>query len=49
MQTGNRLAMQLLPLMANRLEKGGERVLVVPTKDPISGARGGRRRDDGDD
>ena len=47
--TGNRLAMQLLPLMADRLEKGGERAAVVPTKDPISGASGRRSCDDGDD
>lgn len=46
-QTGNRLAMQLLQLTADRLEKGGERdIVVVPSKDPISAASDGRIRND---
>ena len=35
-KTSNRLAMQLLELTANRLEKGGDRdIVVVPSSDPI--------------
>mmetsp|Transcript_19991 Transcript_19991/g.37608 ORF Transcript_19991/g.37608 Transcript_19991/m.37608 type:complete len:923 (-) Transcript_19991:103-2871(-) len=46
-QTGNRLAMQLLQLTADRLDKGGERdIVVVPSSDPADSSSDGRIRED---
>lgn len=48
MKTSNRLAMQLLQLTANRLEKGEREILVVPSRaeDPV--VADGRIHEDGD-
>eukprot|EP00581_Thalassiosira_minuscula_P014806 CAMPEP_0183723322 /NCGR_PEP_ID=MMETSP0737-20130205/14931_1 /TAXON_ID=385413 /ORGANISM="Thalassiosira miniscula, Strain CCMP1093" /LENGTH=927 /DNA_ID=CAMNT_0025953583 /DNA_START=135 /DNA_END=2918 /DNA_ORIENTATION=+ len=47
-QTSNRLAVQLLQLTADRLEKGGERdIVVVPSSDPIENASDGRIHEEG--
>jgi len=46
-QSGNRLAMQLLQLTADRLDRGGERdIVVVPSRDPADRSSDGRIRED---
>mmetsp|Transcript_2474 Transcript_2474/g.5296 ORF Transcript_2474/g.5296 Transcript_2474/m.5296 type:complete len:920 (+) Transcript_2474:140-2899(+) len=48
LKTSNRLAMQLLQLTADRLEKGGERdIVVVPSNDPVESSSDGRIHEEG--